>query len=1329
MGTVTTMKTTTLIFLLTALAFIVPAPGHATGTVEANYRSTMEAYRAKDWEKAHRLAKVTLQQIKSRDWNDWNYKGGRRTRMAYFTGDLVYMATSEKQIYKMNQIEIYDPLRDMLIRVFDYSPWEIFGSTHTPNYTATYLSLSEQIGYKIVWFEKGKPETERTVLRGTIESVESDMKTDSDVFELYEKGPRGWGLSILDLATGEFKEVHRFEKINTTKNIRQQVHLLKGEESWKFLDGDKLYGLKVGTWEKELLFTLPFDISEYDVFSEKPSEKLIAVRGDTLYIVRKNEGHGYDVQTVLLPYPLDVKHWTERIACDDSGDWFAQTDTDSLRIFRIDNDTAELVRSSSSCIGSTYFIFPEQISTFWKGDTLVHNGDEGLKLFKGSRPVYDIDAEDLRTHYIKELEYFLVYRAPGEFLVLDLHNLQTVWTETFTVTHLQILTVLENEYVLFNHIDGMSVLDIKTGEELLQIPGVAIRARDLNDDKNKILVGGDDFVGVFEIPSQQKLKGDLIAVSGLCKWAAQDTSGALEDVRTALSSSTRLSSDLSENLYEMFNDLNLKKESLRLIGDMAIRSDEETWNKKLKSLGMEFLVQPKISEFYAIFKLKKGVVAFPAFIFPFGVAKGEDRKFYWFEQPHYRTEKRELPLCGFSVTQKHLFFFEYKVDDSGKNLIWSPVLFNESIDGKNLGPLITTKIEQDPEKQVYLEYAVDVPTNSYTKDRAVTEIRVRRGGVGANDSEDFPLFTAGIDLTGNGANWYDSTLVSPFRIEKRFYAHRQYGSMVMMVAEGSQADSIGVEVGDIVVSLGGYPIGNVMHVNYIKTFFPDRYPLELTVIRNGEKRNFTVLNGRIGYESVPCFELVEINPQTGEYIAEIDLRPGYSVKGLNSSGALLYSLKDTLMFFDPLTRKQKRTTIPGIAETRRHWPVPNLDIQLMYNMGTEEIIALDISKTADDANRVLWKTTFDNTYRLFGAPRYPYSDVERDLPILLQDGTLLIVDTATGTVVSRETLPFQDFGLVPQVWDGTLYGTAAGKIFGWKVAYYHPPFPWRYTGYGAAAFVPLLLVSLLINRNRVEKLKKKQVVELKRAEIDAEVSAARKLQAGLIPTGTHTLGPFRLVGKFIPASEVAGDYFDFRLLDDGRLVVVMGDVSGHGLPAGILVSMAKASLMTLNRNGDTDLTYTLESLNEVVRNGSPEKSMFMTICYMIIDPEKKKISCSANGHPFPLIARKNGACKEIGVNGGYPLGVRDKQKFQIVETDFRPGDTILVYTDGLPEQISAAGEPWGYDNFITAFCNNSAVVDLEAMVDGIFKTALQFTGGATAMEDDMALVAIRYNTE
>ena len=81
-----------------------------------------------------------------------------------------------------------------------------------------------------------------------------------------------------------------------------------------------------------------------------------------------------------------------------------------------------------------------------------------------------------------------------------------------------------------------------------------------------------------------------------------------------------------------------------------------------------------------------------------------------------------------------------------------------------------------------------------------------------------------------------------------------------------------------------------------------------------------------------------------------------------------------------------------------------------------------------------------------------------------------------------------------------------------------------------------------------------------------------------------------------------------------------------------------------------------------------------------------------------------------------------------VEADFQQGDTLLVYTDGLPEQANERGEPWGYDSFITTFCENAALDDLDEMVDRIFGDALEYTGGADDMEDDMAIVAIRYKS-
>ena len=87
--------------------------------------------------------------------------------------------------------------------------------------------------------------------------------------------------------------------------------------------------------------------------------------------------------------------------------------------------------------------------------------------------------------------------------------------------------------------------------------------------------------------------------------------------------------------------------------------------------------------------------------------------------------------------------------------------------------------------------------------------------------------------------------------------------------------------------------------------------------------------------------------------------------------------------------------------------------------------------------------------------------------------------------------------------------------------------------------------------------------------------------------------------------------------------------------------------------------------------------------------------------------------------------MRDKQRFEIIETDFRPGDTLLVFTDGIPEQVNASGEPWGYDNFMQVFKELSGNPDLETFVNGFLDRALQYAGGAVR-EDDMALLSIRY---
>jgi serine phosphatase RsbU (regulator of sigma subunit) len=872
---------------------------------------------------------------------------------------------------------------------------------------------------------------------------------------------------------------------------------------------------------------------------------------------------------------------------------------------------------------------------------------------------------------------------------------------------------------------------------VLRVNYLAGYAREVSRDTTHVLLASENVLGVYNIPSLGRLRGDLIAVAACSKWAQHDTSAALRNAREALGYGANLSGDLPLRLIDIFDELGLRKESIRLIGNMLIRTDDRVWMKKYRSAGGAFLIEPRMGEFFAALGMEKGVFAFPAFIFPFSVAKGEARKCFWFEKPDYRAQLRMLPMCGLSTTRQSFFMYEYRRNEAGTKLVWSPLDFRESGELVNLGPIMETDVaEVNPTNQQFIEYGyAQYPFDTNKEGRAVTMLALRQGGIGGQSSEGEvrTFFTAGIDLTGRGKHWIDSTLITPVRIGDRFYAHERYAHLMANITRGSQADSLGLREGDLVLRLGEHDINTTMTVNRIKTLYPDRYPLELVVLRGADTLRYTILNGRIGFDSYDCLALVEIDPDTGKHMASKRLPPGYgshlnAPEAINSAGEIIYSRGDTVLFLDPVSGREKRVTINGIADHYRYWGVEAKDIVVLLDPVPVELLALDISKNADDDARVLWKQSFGDVYRLYNEPRYCIGDDSYHIPMILRDGTLLLIDAVNGTVVSRETLPFQDFGFLPQLRNGTLYGIAATKIFGWKVAYYHPPFPWKQAGYGAIAIVPVVFLLILVHRDRVKKLKERQAEELKRAEIDAEISAARKLQAGLIPTGSHRVGDFHIVGTFIPAWEVAGDYFDFQLLDDGRLVVVMGDVSGHGLPAGILVSMAKASIMTLNRKKTIDLQDTLQSLNEVVRNGSPGKDMFMTLCYLIIDPRKRTISCSANGHPFPLIARKDGTVSEIGANGGYPLGIRARQEFEITQVNFRPGDTVLLYTDGIPEKLNEKGEPWGYERFSETFREFAPNARLEEVVEGILGRAIVYTG-AVEPEDDMALVAIRYSAE
>ena len=198
-----------------------------------------------------------------------------------------------------------------------------------------------------------------------------------------------------------------------------------------------------------------------------------------------------------------------------------------------------------------------------------------------------------------------------------------------------------------------------------------------------------------------------------------------------------------------------------------------------------------------------------------------------------------------------------------------------------------------------------------------------------------------------------------------------------------------------------------------------------------------------------------------------------------------------------------------------------------------------------------------------------------------------------------------------------------------------------------------------------------------RVRVRDELEVARKLQDDLLPDTAPKLESLEFAHSYRTANEVGGDYYDFQELGDGRLALIMGDASGHGIAAGLLMAIANATLKTaIDLDPDPRAVNTL--LNSAVfRTG--DRRAFMTLFYGILDPDSGVFTYSCAGHPFPLLRKASGEVIELGT-GTLPLGIKPRLDVPVNNTRLEPGDTLMLFTDGLPEAIDGGnGDAFGFE--------------------------------------------------
>ncbi|HEX7182308.1 MAG TPA: PP2C family protein-serine/threonine phosphatase [Thermoanaerobaculia bacterium] len=197
-----------------------------------------------------------------------------------------------------------------------------------------------------------------------------------------------------------------------------------------------------------------------------------------------------------------------------------------------------------------------------------------------------------------------------------------------------------------------------------------------------------------------------------------------------------------------------------------------------------------------------------------------------------------------------------------------------------------------------------------------------------------------------------------------------------------------------------------------------------------------------------------------------------------------------------------------------------------------------------------------------------------------------------------------------------------------------------------------------------------------RVRVRDELEVARDLQGDLLPQEMPVVPGYAFAHSYRTANEVGGDYYDLNPLPDGRVALVVGDASGHGMAAGLVMAIANATLKTAI-DLDPSPQRVCALLNRTLCRTGTNRT-FMSIFYAVLTPETGAMEFVCAGHPFPLLRREDGTVEELGC-GGLPLGMRNNLTFTCERVEVRPGDVLLLYTDGLAESVDAGGQAFGYD--------------------------------------------------
>lgn len=247
---------------------------------------------------------------------------------------------------------------------------------------------------------------------------------------------------------------------------------------------------------------------------------------------------------------------------------------------------------------------------------------------------------------------------------------------------------------------------------------------------------------------------------------------------------------------------------------------------------------------------------------------------------------------------------------------------------------------------------------------------------------------------------------------------------------------------------------------------------------------------------------------------------------------------------------------------------------------------------------------------------------------------------------------------------------------------------------------------------------------LERERLERELALASEIQQRFQPTAPPIISGYELQGISFPCYEIGGDYYDFIERDDGRLVIALGDVSGKGTAAALLMSSLHAAVHAQAGSHDS-LVATISAVNKYLADNIPA-NRFVTLFYAELDPESGALAFLNAGHNPPLIVHSAGTVEQLA-SGGLPLGIKRDADYREGRTQLQPGDVLVIYSDGVTEAVSPTGEEFGPTRLYEVVSRN-----IEASASGIrdrIESSLTKFAQGTSAADDITLVIVKRQAE